>query len=69
MAEDSIPIKIPYKLAGKLSKKIKETGFNTITEYVVYILEQAISDSSENVDISEEEEKKVRERLRELGYL
>ncbi len=69
MAEDSIQIKIPYKLAGKLSKKIKETGFNTITEYVVYILEQALSESPESVEVSEEEEKKVRERLRELGYL
>lgn len=69
MAEKPIQIKIPYKLAGRLSKKIKETGFDTITEYVVYVLEQTLSEDSENGENNEEEEKNVRQRLKELGYL
>ena len=70
MPKEDIPIKIPYKLAGKLSKKIKEAGFDTITSYVVYVLEQALSsDDSEEDTYGEEEEKNVRERLKELGYL
>ncbi|MCX6749585.1 MAG: CopG family transcriptional regulator [Candidatus Pacearchaeota archaeon] len=69
MAEKPIQIKIPYKLAGKLSKKIKETGFDTITEYVLYVLEQTLSEDSENSENYEEEEKNVKERLKDLGYL
>jgi len=69
MAEKPIQIKIPYKLAGRLSKKIKETGFDTITEYVIYILEQALSEDSENNGNYAEEEKNVKERLKDLGYL
>ena len=70
MAEEDINIKLPYKLAGKISKKIKEAGFDTITSYVVYVLEQALSsDDSEEDAYGKEEEKNVRERLKELGYL
>ncbi len=68
MTEEYIEIKLPNKLAGKLAKKIEETGFSTITEYVVYILEQAVSEGSKSVEMDEEEEKRVKKRLRELGY-
>ena len=70
MAEKDINIKLPYGLAGKISKKIKEVGFDTITSYVIYVLEQALSpDDSKEDAYGEEEEKNVRERLKELGYL
>ena len=69
MAEKPITIKLPYNLAGKLSKKIKETGFDTITEYITYVLEQTLSENTENGEDYEEEEKNVKERLKELGYL
>lgn len=71
MVKKDIQIKLPIKLAGKLGMKIKEAGFNSITEYVVYVLEQTLSseDSLDNEAYSEEEEKNVRERLKELGYL
>lgn len=65
-----IQISIPYDLAGKLSKKIKETGFGSITEYVIYVLEQTLSFDTEKEDnYPEEDEKEVRERLKDLGYL
>ncbi len=70
MEKKNINIKLPYELAGKISKKIKEVGFDTITSYVVYVLEQALSsDDSEEDAYGKEEEKNVRERLKELGYL
>lgn len=71
MGKKDIQIKLPIKLADKIGMKIKEAGFNTITEYVVYVLEQTLSseDSSSDEVYSEEEEKNIRERLKELGYL
>ena len=67
----TIQISLPYELAGKLSQKIKDAGFKSITEYVVYILEQTLSseESDDSKAYSEEDEKNVRERLKELGYL
>ena len=56
--EKRIKITIPYNLAGKLSKKIKEAGFDKITSYVVYVLEQALSSED-----SEEEEKNARTNI------
>jgi len=64
-----IQIKLPYELAGKLSKRIQEVGFNSITEYIVYVLEQALSAGGYDEAYTEEDEKKVRERLKDLGYL
>ena len=66
--DGEISIKIPYELAGKLSKKIKEVGFDSITEYVIYVLEQILS-SEELDENDDEEEENVRKRLKELGYL
>lgn len=69
MAEKDIQIKLPYKLVGRLSKKIKDTGFDTVTEYIIYVLEQTLSEEAEDKESYEEEEKTVKERLKELGYL
>lgn len=69
MVEEDITIKIPYEIAKKLSKKIGETGFKSITEYVTYLLEQAVSSEEQEEERDEEEEKNVRKRLKELGYL
>ena len=71
MAGKDIKITIPYSLAEKLNKKIKKIGFNTIDEYVAFVLEQAISseESGNQEGYDEEEEKNVKESLKELGYL
>ena len=69
MTEEDINIKIPYDLAGKLSKRVSEGGFNSLTEYIIYILGQVISQEEDNNQSDDEEEKNVRERLKDLGYL
>lgn len=61
-----------------LSERSGEKGFDTTDEYVNYVLGQVAdkierqkSESSEDDDsgFSEEDEKKVKDRLRSLGYL
>ena len=63
-----IEIKIPYELAAKLSSKMEQAGFEKLTPYIQFILEQVIDDGSED-DYSKEDEKEVRQRLKDLGYL
>ena len=68
-------LSIPGVLAEKLKKRIEGTGFHSLSSYVVYILRQVISNVEGNEKkeqkeaFSEEVEKRVKERLRSLGYL
>ena len=71
-----INIKIPKKTADKLQKRIEETDeFKNIEEYAAYILEQVAEKLNDKTKENEEQshkkedEEKVKERLRSLGYL
>lgn len=84
MSESNITtISIPKVLADKIKKRMEGTGFNSVSSYVTYVLRQVLSnvdnnttqntkekkDKEQNEPFSEENEKKVKERLRSLGYL
>ena len=65
-------ISIPTPLAGKIKKRIEGTGFNSLSSYVTYVLREVISnieDDEQDEAFSKEDEEKVKERLRALGYL
>lgn len=64
-------ISIPTPLAEKIKKRIQGTGFTSLSSYVTYVLREVISgieEESEEV-FTKEDEEKVKERLRALGYL
>lgn len=65
-------ISIPTPLAEKIKKRIEGTGFNSLSSYVTYVLREVISSTSEEEHedaFTKEDEEKVKERLRALGYL
>ncbi len=75
-------ISIPKVLSEKLKEKMEGTGFNSVSSYVTYILRQVLSSSvsgnsgsegnseeQKKEALTEQEEQKVKERLRSLGYL
>ena len=63
-------ISIPSQLAEKIKKRIEGTGFHSLSSYATYVLREVIS-GMENEDeaFSKEDEEKVKDRLRALGYL
>ncbi len=71
--EDKIKISIKKSLAIKLKKRLKETEFKTLSEYVNFILEEVLASLEEQDDedsgYSPEEEEKVKQRLKDLGYI
>ena len=76
MAPEGNTIKVSLKkpLAKRLRNRLKETEFKTLSEYVNFILEEVINsleeqEAEEDVEYTEEEEEKVKQRLRDLGYL
>jgi Arc/MetJ-type ribon-helix-helix transcriptional regulator len=64
-------ISIPTHLADKIKKRIEGTGFTNLSSYVTYVLREIISnmDEERTEAFSKEDEAKVKERLRALGYL
>ncbi|RLI44513.1 CopG family transcriptional regulator [Candidatus Bathyarchaeota archaeon] len=64
---DLISIKIPRKLFEKLSEKMLRADFDTIQKYIIYVLEREISSKEEKVH-SDQDKKKLKERLQRLGY-
>jgi Arc/MetJ-type ribon-helix-helix transcriptional regulator len=65
-------ISIPTPLANKIKKRIEGTGFNSLSSYVTYVLREVISNVEEDEHeeaFSKDDEEKVKERLRALGYL
>lgn len=66
-------VSIPKPLAKKIKERMKGTGFSSVSSYVTYVLRQVISSIEEEERtkqaFSKEEEEKVKQRLRDLGYI
>ncbi len=70
MNEEYGTVKIPKDVISKIEKRIQGTEFKSVDEYTSFVLEEVIRDEEEPAEVfSEEDEKKVKERLRALGYL
>ena len=64
-------ISIPTQLAEKIKKRIEGTGFHSLSSYATYVLREVLTGVEEEDEeaFSKEDEEKVKERLRALGYL
>jgi len=69
--ENKVTIKIPRELYKKLKNIIKDTGFSSVTEFIVYAMRNIASGGrlKSRDQLTGEEIRKVRERLRRLGYI
>ena len=61
-------ITIPKDLAEKLEKRAKESDFDSLSDYINYVLRQILS-KIESKGFSKEDEEKVKQKLKDLGYL
>ncbi len=70
-APEKVTIKIPRPLYEKISLVIEGAGYNSVTDFVVYLLRDIVSTHrvTDHEPYSEEELTAVKERLRSLGYL
>ena len=69
--KDKVTLKIPRPLYDNLNEIIGESGFNSVTEFVVYVLRDLLSSRSHPREpaLSKEEIDAVKKRLKSLGYL
>jgi len=66
----NMQINIPENLYNQLAEKGQEQGYDNTESYVLYLLEELVRnmDNAGSPD-GEPDEEKVKERLRQLGYL
>jgi Arc/MetJ-type ribon-helix-helix transcriptional regulator len=69
--QGKVTIKIPRELYRKLGQMIQETGFSSVTEFIVFVMRNLASSGEIRGEdkLTEEEVRAIRERLRKLGYL
>lgn len=70
----SEPDKVPVYISKSTYERVREFisrvgGFSTVEELVEFVLREVLSGGMEGSEISREDEEKVKERLRALGYI
>lgn len=72
MSKDKrVTIKIPRHLYECLKEMIRDTGFSSVNEFIVYVMRDIASGGrlDQDIGLSKQEIEHVRKRLRGLGYL
>jgi metal-responsive CopG/Arc/MetJ family transcriptional regulator len=70
-SREKVTIKIPRRLYEEVIKLIADTGFSSVTEFVVYVLRDIVAGGKlqKQDALSQEEMEMIRKRLRALGYI
>jgi len=67
--EERKAVFLPAELYSKVEERVKATDFGSVDEYVEFVLEEVVKEEEEERAFSEAEEKEVKKRLKDLGYL
>jgi Arc/MetJ-type ribon-helix-helix transcriptional regulator len=68
---DKVTIKIPRPLYTKVQQLIDESGFNSPTDFIVYVLRDVLSERGvvDPERLTPDELAAIKQKLRRLGYL
>lgn len=67
--EEKRTLLLPLELYGRIEERVKATGFGSVYEYVIFILEEALKEEGKEEKTLSKEDEEVKKRLRALGYL
>jgi len=69
--KEKATIKIPKQLYNSLKDQIKDTGFSSVTDFIIYVMRDIAGSGKLNSDatLNNKEIAEIRKRLKELGYL
>ena len=63
------PVYLSTTLYKQIAERAKTTGFNSVDEYVIFVMEEVLKDDDETQAMSKEDEEEVKKRLKALGYI
>lgn len=68
--EERIDVSIPASLYKRIEEKIKGTETDSVSRYVTKVIKDNLAkEEGASESLSKEDEEKVKERLKALGYL
>lgn len=62
-------IDIEVDLDMRISERVEETHFQSVEEYVNFVLREALSDTRSSSQLSEADNNDLQNQLEDLGYL
>jgi len=70
MEKEFTSVSIPTSLVKKIEEAIKGTEMNSVASFIAKVVREALAKSDGTQDVfSKEDEEKVKERLKALGYI
>ena len=71
MPNGKVTIKIPKQLYDALGSQIKQTGFASVTEFIVYVMRDIAASGKLDGDpaLTKNEVTLIKQRLKALGYI
>jgi len=74
MKDKKVTVKIPRPIYRKIQILIDDSGFNSVTDFIVYVLRDLVGSVSEEPgrekdEFNPEELEALKRKLRKLGYL
>ncbi|MDF1801173.1 MAG: CopG family transcriptional regulator [Planctomycetota bacterium] len=71
MRESKVTVKIPRPLYRKIQQVVEGSGFNSPTDFIVYVLRDLMgeADTAEAPEFNQDELDDVKRKLKNLGYL
>jgi hypothetical protein len=66
--EGTVPVRLPEELVRAIEGRIRGTGFGSVDAFVAFVLARLFEGPTHD-GFSEEDERRLRERLRSLGYI
>lgn len=70
MRESKVTVKIPRPLYRKIQLVVDGSGFNSPTDFIVYVLRDLMGDAEDHHgELTQEELEDVKRKLKNLGYL
>ena len=67
MEKELTPVSIPADLYKRIEEKLTESGATSVETLIIQLLEEKYP--KPEADLSQDEEDKVKERLKALGYM
>lgn len=76
VSEEKIVVSIQRSLAERIQKRLGNSSFKTMDDYVAYVLDQVLaeietqpSQEQEQKVFSQKDQEEVEQRLKDLGYM
>lgn len=70
MRESKVTVKIPRPLYRKVQQVVEGSGFNSPTDFIVYVLRDLMGEAEEQAgEFNPDELEEVKRKLKNLGYL